>query len=241
MIFVIRRWQRLLLAALLPACQAPHLAIGLLPAVPPVRHSRPQTVVGQVAPSTMMLMQPEAIALATAPPAAERGRVAAAPITAHRPPHRRQPAHLLIRAATVSLSVTSPSVAPEPKKSPAFVNAGLFLALGAVLLLAAGLVLAIGLGSWVGLAALLGGIAGSIVAVMAAVFSATAHNLETKSRFNLLKLAGLLALPGGVALGLAVGGLLGVGLGLLGLAVGTLLIGTGIIAGVPDAAPPLRQ
>lgn len=114
------------------------------------------------------------------------------------------------------------------------------MALGGVLLLAAGIVLAISLGSWGGLVALLGGIASSAVALMGAVFSATTNNPETKSRFNLLKLAGLLALPGGVALGLAVGGLLGVGLATLVLAVGALLIGIGIMAGVPDtsALPP---
>ena len=114
------------------------------------------------------------------------------------------------------------------------------MALGGVLLLAAGIVLAVSLGGWGGLAALLGGIAGSAMAVMGSVFSATTTNPETKSRFNLLKLAGLLAFPGGVALGLAVGGLLGVGLAALVLAVGALLIGVGIMAGVPDtsALPP---
>ena len=134
-----------------------------------------------------------------------------------------------------------PSSAPEPKKNAAFLNAGLLLALGGVLLLAAGIVLAISLEGWGGLAALLGGIAGGALALMAAVFSATAHNSETKSRFNLLKLAGLLAFPGAVALALATGGLLGVGLGLLVVAVGTLLFGIGIMAGVPDASSSSRR
>ena len=166
-------------------------------------------------------------------------QVAAAP--GHRPPQWRRPPHFPIRVAVVSHPIIPPSSSPELKKGSAFVNAGVFLALGGALLLATGIVLALSFRNWVGLVALLGSIVGSLLALMAAIFSATAHNLETKSRFNLLQLAGLLALVGGVALGVAVGGLLGVGLGLLGLAVGCLLIGTGIIAGVPDAAAPLRQ
>lgn len=134
-----------------------------------------------------------------------------------------------------------PQPTSEPKKNAPFFNAGLLLALGGVLLLTASIVLAISLGGWGGVAALLGGIAGSAVALMAAVFSSTATSTETRSRFNLLKLAGLLALPGGVVLGLAVGGLPGVGWGALMLAVGALLIGVGTIAGVPDTTPSSQK
>ena len=135
----------------------------------------------------------------------------------------------------------TPQAAPEPNEGNIFMKAGMLFALGAGLLLAAAIVLAISLGGWGGLAALLGGLSGSLLAAMAAIFTITPTTALTESRFNLLKLAGLLAIPGGVALGLAVGGLLGVGLVVLALAVSALLIGFGIIAGVPDAATPPKR
>ena len=121
--------------------------------------------------------------------------------------------------------------APEPAKDGFYQKAGKLFALGGGLLLAASIVLAIGLGSWASVAVLWGGLIVSFIAVMAGIIIAASGMGGTESRFHWLKLAGLLAIPGGVALGLATGGLLGVGLMILGLAVSVLLFGVGVVAG----------
>lgn len=111
--------------------------------------------------------------------------------------------------------------------------------LGGVAIGIAGLLVGVALFSWGGLAAALGGLIFGLLAVMLGVFSIPGQSTgPTKSRFNLVTLAGWLTLLGGLALGWRIGGLLGVGVDLALLGFGALVTGAGVMVGIPEDGPP---
>ena len=132
----------------------------------------------------------------------------------------------------------TPSPVSKPEEESIWYYAALYIVLAGALFLAAGIVIAIDLAGWAAVGAVVGGAMLGALALMVAVFT---FGASTETRFNSPKLIGLLAIPGGVALALAVGGLLGVGLGLSLAAVGAMLFGIGCMSGGSDQAKPARK
>jgi len=112
--------------------------------------------------------------------------------------------------------------------------------LGGGLVALGGVLLGIGLGSaWVLLTGAISLPAG-VVMGMPGLFGALSRSPNRRSRFNLLRLLGLLAGVGGLVLGWYLGGLAGAGAGQLLLGLGSFLTGVGLIFGAEPAEPSQR-
>lgn len=143
-----------------------------------------------------------------------------------------------------------PSSTPAPRahaqptaqeKTPATVKAGSLIILSGVLVAVGGILLGIALGgAWVVLTGGLG-LAAGIVLGMLGLFGALSTDSRTQIRFTGTLLLGLLVALGGVALGVSLGGLLGVGAGLLLLGIGSFLTGWSLVSDLPAAQPRPAQ
>lgn len=120
-------------------------------------------------------------------------------------------------------------------------RAGSFAILGGILVAVGGVLLGLGLGgAWV----LLTGAAGIAVGFlmgMFGLFGALSRDTSTGSRFNVVRLLGLIVGLGGLALGWYLGGLVGLAAGLLLLGLGSFLTGLGLAIGAVPAEPSSGQ
>lgn len=150
----------------------------------------------------------------------------------HRPRLAKLPARHLVKQLQYSLAAT---VASRKPGEGMLLVASLFL-LGGFFTVAGSLLLGLGLGfgavTW--LLVVLGDVLIAFLSLFAAFETATSYDNDGDSHFNPLSILGVLALAGGIAAGIASGGLAGVGLGVLGLGIGTLLSAFGFIVGLHE-------
>jgi hypothetical protein len=112
--------------------------------------------------------------------------------------------------------------------------------LGGILVALGGILLGLGLGSaWVLTTA--ASLPVGFLMGMFGLFGALSHDTSTGSRFNVVRLLGLVVGIGGLALGWYLGGLVGVAAGLLLLGLGSFLTGLGVSIGSIPAEPSSRQ
>ncbi|GAB3638440.1 hypothetical protein GCM10027422_40300 [Hymenobacter arcticus] len=115
------------------------------------------------------------------------------------------------------------------EKTPTTFKASSLIVLSGVLVAVGGILLGIALGgAWVLLTGGLG-LAAGVVLGMLGLFGALSNDSRSQIRFSGIMLLGLLVALAGVVLGVSVGGLLGVGVGLLLLGLGSLVTGWGIL------------
>ena len=127
--------------------------------------------------------------------------------------------------------------------TPTVVKAGLLFLLSGLLLAGGGLVLGLGLGGFGGLLTGAVGLLAGVVLGILGLFSALSHTTNTYFRFTLPILLGTVVGVAGLAGGFFLGGMLGAGVGLVSLGLGSLLVGLGVLAGSeprnPSPAPPV--
>jgi hypothetical protein len=132
---------------------------------------------------------------------------------------------------------------PDPDYGTAGVafRAGMLVILGGILVALGGILLGVGLGSaWVLLTTAASLPVGFLMG-MFGLFGALSHDTSTGSRFNVVRLLGLVVGIGGLALGWYLGGLVGVAAGLLLLGLGSFLTGLGVSIGSIPAEPSSGQ
>jgi hypothetical protein len=132
---------------------------------------------------------------------------------------------------------------PDPDYETAGVafRAGLLIILGGIFVVLGGVLLGLGLGSaWVLLTTAISLPVGFLMG-MFGLFGALSHDTSIGSRFNVVRLLGLIVGLGGLALGWYLGGLVGVAAGLLLLGLGSFLTGLGISIGSIPAEPSSGQ
>lgn len=133
----------------------------------------------------------------------------------------------------------------NPAEEGGTFGAGLLVIVGGALVALGGVLLGVGLGdAWVLLTSAVSLPVGLVVG-MYGLFGALSRSPSPRSRFNLLRLLGLVAAPGGLVLGWYLGGLAGVGAGLLLLGLGSFLTGVGLLFGTeavePSRSPPVSK
>lgn len=132
---------------------------------------------------------------------------------------------------------------PDPhleNKGVAF-RAGSFAILGGILVAVGGVLVGLSLGGvWVLLTGA-AGLATGLLMGMFGLFGALSRDSSTGSRFNVVRLLGLVVGLGGLALGWYLGGLVGLAAGLLLLGQGSFLTGLGLAIGAVPAEPSPGQ
>jgi hypothetical protein len=113
--------------------------------------------------------------------------------------------------------------------------------LGGFLVAVGSILLGLGLGgAWVLLSGAVGLLVGLLMG-MFGLFGALSRDTSTGSRFNTVRLLGLVTGLSGLALGWYLGGLVGLGAGLLLLGLGSFLTGLGLTIGSIPAEPSPGQ
>jgi hypothetical protein len=132
---------------------------------------------------------------------------------------------------------------PDPSHENAGVafRAGSFAMLGGFLVAVGSILLGLGLGgAWVLLSGAVGLLVGLLMG-MFGLFGALSRDTSTGSRFNAVRLLGLVTGLSGLALGWYLGGLVGLSAGLLLLGLGSFLTGLGLTIGSIPAEPSPGQ